>query len=78
MSEIVVVGAGIAGLGVALALGRQGRHVIVCERDAAPVPASTDEMWFAWHRPGVAQAPNGHGFLPRLTLELREHAPDIL
>lgn len=78
MGEIVIVGAGIGGLGSALALGRQGRRVIVCERDAAPVPASTEEMWFAWPRPGVAQAPNGHDFLPRLTLELRDRAPDVL
>lgn len=78
MSDIVIVGAGIGGLAAALAVGRQGRRVIVCERDAAPVPASTEEMWSAWPRPGTAHAPLGHGFLPGFRALLRERAPDVL
>ncbi len=78
MRDIVIVGAGIGGLAAALALGRQGRRVIVCERDAAPVPASTEEMWCAWPRPGTAHAPLGHGFLPGFRALLRERAPDVL
>ena len=78
MAEIVIVGAGIAGLGAALALGRQGRHVIVCEHDGAPVPASAEEMWSAWPRPGTPQAPIGHGFMPGFRILLHERAPDVL
>jgi hypothetical protein len=78
MAEIVIVGAGIAGLGAALALGRQGRHVIVCEHDGAPVPASPEEMWSAWPRPGTPHAPIGHGFLPGFRVLLQERAPDVL
>ena len=36
MARIVVVGAGVAGLGAALALGRAGHEVTVVERDATP------------------------------------------
>ena len=39
MARIVVVGAGVAGLGAALALGRAGHEVTVVERDATPLPA---------------------------------------
>src|ERR1700674_612275 len=78
MGDIVIVGAGIGGLGAALLLGRQGRHVIVCERDAAPVPASTEAMWSAWPRPGTPQAPLGHGFGGSFRMLLRERFPDIL
>jgi 2-polyprenyl-6-methoxyphenol hydroxylase-like FAD-dependent oxidoreductase len=78
MSEIVIVGAGIAGLGAALALGRRGRHVTLCERDAAPVPAQPEQMWTTWSRPGVAQARLGHVFVPRFATLLRDRAPDVL
>jgi 2-polyprenyl-6-methoxyphenol hydroxylase-like FAD-dependent oxidoreductase len=78
MAEIVIVGAGMGGLGAALILGRQGRRVIVCERDPAPVPGSADEMWSAWPRPGTPQARLGHGFYPGFCQLLQERAPDVL
>src|SRR3954452_23063620 len=78
MSEIVIVGAGIAGLGAALLLGRHGRRVIICERDAAPVPDSTEAMWSSWPRPGTPQAPLGHGFNGSFRKLLLERAPDIM
>src|SRR5438874_1414919 len=78
MAEIVIVGAGIGGLGAALTLGRQGRRATVLERDEAPVPASTEEMWSAWPRPGTPQAALGHGFGGSFRVLLRERFPDIL
>jgi 2-polyprenyl-6-methoxyphenol hydroxylase-like FAD-dependent oxidoreductase len=78
MDKVIIVGAGIAGLGTALALGRQGQRVILCERDAAPVPATPEEMWSAWPRPGVAQTYLGHSFIPRTYVLLRDHFPDVL
>jgi 2-polyprenyl-6-methoxyphenol hydroxylase-like FAD-dependent oxidoreductase len=78
MGDVIIVGAGIAGLGTALALGRQGQRVILCERDAAPVPATPEEMWSAWPRLGVAQTYLGHAFVPLTYVLLRDHAPDVL
>jgi 2-polyprenyl-6-methoxyphenol hydroxylase-like FAD-dependent oxidoreductase len=78
LADIVIVGAGIGGLGAALILGRQGRRVVVCERDPALVPGSSEEMWSAWPRPGTPQARLGHGFYPGFRLLLQEHAPDVL
>jgi 2-polyprenyl-6-methoxyphenol hydroxylase-like FAD-dependent oxidoreductase len=78
VTEIVIVGAGIGGLGAALLLGRQSRQVIVCERDAALVPRSADEMWSDWCRPGTPQAPLGHGFSGGFRRLLQERAPDVL
>jgi 2-polyprenyl-6-methoxyphenol hydroxylase-like FAD-dependent oxidoreductase len=78
MSEVVIVGAGIGGLATALLLGREGRDVVVCERDAAPVPTAPEEMWSGWHRPGIPQAPLGHTFLPGFRALLARRAPDVL
>ena len=64
MAEIVIVGAGIGGLSAALLLGRDGHHVIVCERDPAPVPDGNDAVWSDWPRPGTPQSRLGHAFLP--------------
>ncbi len=78
MAEVVIVGAGIGGLATALLVGRQGRDVVVCERDPEPVPPSTEEMWSGWRRPGIPQAPLGHTFLPGFRVLLAERAPDVL
>jgi 2-polyprenyl-6-methoxyphenol hydroxylase-like FAD-dependent oxidoreductase len=78
VAEVVIVGAGIGGLATALLLGRQGRRVVVCERDAAPVPGTADEMWSRWQRPGLPQAALGHTFLPGFRALLAERAPDVL
>jgi 2-polyprenyl-6-methoxyphenol hydroxylase-like FAD-dependent oxidoreductase len=78
VTEIVVVGAGIGGLGVALLLGRQGRQVVVCERDAAPVPESAEAMWSDWPRSGTPHAPLGHSYNGGFRLLLQQRAPDVL
>ena len=78
MAEVVIVGAGIGGLATALLLGREGRSVVVCERDPAPVPPSTEEMWSDWRRPGIPQARLGHCFLSGFRMLLGQRAPDVL
>ena len=78
MAEIVIVGAGIGGLSAALLLGREGHHVIVCERDPAPVPDGNDAVWSDWPRPGIPQSRLGHAFLPGFRSLLAEHLPDVL
>jgi 2-polyprenyl-6-methoxyphenol hydroxylase-like FAD-dependent oxidoreductase len=78
MAEVVIVGAGIAGLAAALALGRRGQRVVVCERDPAPAPAEPEAMWADWPRPGTPHARLGHNVGPGLRAALQERAPDIL
>lgn len=77
MARVVVVGAGVAGLGAALALGRDGHDVTVLERDATPLPASPAEA-FAWDRRGAPQVRHSHAFLARLRNLLRDRFPDVL
>jgi 2-polyprenyl-6-methoxyphenol hydroxylase-like FAD-dependent oxidoreductase len=74
---VVVVGAGIGGLGVALALSRLGRRVTLLERDDGPLPASV-EAAFGWDRRGAPQVRHSHGFAARLHRELRRAFPDVL
>ena len=56
MSEIVVVGGGIAGLSSAMLLARDGHHVTVLERDPAP-PPEPSEAWAEWERRGRQPVP---------------------
>src|SRR5262245_37924035 len=63
MSErIAVIGAGIAGLGATMALAREGREVILIERDAPP-PAHVETAFETWDRKGATQLRHSHVFL---------------
>ncbi len=78
MADVVVVGAGIAGLGSALALSQEGHRVTVVERDATSVPDSPDAAFEQWHRRGAPQVRHSHAFLARLRNLLRDRAPEVL
>jgi len=75
--HVVVIGAGVGGLGAALALSRAGHRVTVLERDATPAPATADEA-FEWDRRGAPQVRHSHALLARLRNLLRDHYPDVL
>jgi len=75
--HIVVIGAGVGGLGTALAMARAGHRVTVLERDATPMPHDPDEA-FAWDRRGAPQVRHSHALLARLHNLLRDHYPDVL
>ena len=75
MSEIVVIGGGIAGLSSAMLLARDGHHVTLLERDPAPPPEPT-EAWAEWERRGVNQFRLPHYFLARFREVAEPELPD--
>ncbi len=77
MARIIVVGAGIAGLGVALFAGRSGHDVVLVERDDTPLPEDPAGA-FDWKRTGAPQVRHSHAFLARLRNLLRDDHPDVL
>jgi len=77
MGRIVVVGAGIAGLGCAMLLAGDGHEVIVLERDPARPPSDPAEAWERWQRPGLNQFRRGHGFLPGFRAVIDAELPGI-
>ncbi len=76
--HVAIAGAGIAGLGAALALARSGQRVTLLERDATPLPATPVEAFARWDRRGAPQVKHSHAFLARLRNLLRDRAPDVL
>lgn len=76
--EILVVGAGIAGLCTALRLGGGARRVTVLERDAPPPAGGPDVAFDAWQRRGVGQLRQSHAFLARLRNIIRDEHPELL
>jgi 2-polyprenyl-6-methoxyphenol hydroxylase-like FAD-dependent oxidoreductase len=75
--SILIIGAGICGLGTALLLARDGHDVTVLERDADPLPDSPHDAWDYWTRKGVAQFRQPHNFMPGLRLLLELELPDV-
>ena len=72
-----MVGGGVGGLALALALGRDGHEVTVVERDPLPATADAEETFLA-ERKGAPQVHQTHGFLARLQVTLRDRFPDVL
>ena len=73
----VVVGAGIGGLGAALALSRAGHAVTIIERDDTPMPSDVEGA-FDWDRRGVPQTCHPHAFLGLARKILRDGYPDVI
>ena len=75
--QTIVIGAGVGGLGAALALSADGHHVTIIERDSTPLPADPNGA-FAWDRRGAPQVRHSHAFLARLRNLLRDRHPEVL
>jgi len=76
--DVVVIGAGIGGLGAALGLARSGHRVTVIDRDPPPGTDDPEVAFTSWDRPGVTQARQPHAFWARSRNLLRAHAPEVL
>jgi flavin-dependent dehydrogenase len=76
--RIVVLGAGMAGLCVALALAPTGRSVIVMDRDPPPPEGGAEAAFEHWTRRGVGHLRQSHAFLARLRKLLEAEHPELL
>jgi 2-polyprenyl-6-methoxyphenol hydroxylase-like FAD-dependent oxidoreductase len=77
MARIVIVGAGVVGLGAGILLGRDGHEVTVLERDAQAPPTGAAEIWDTWQRKGVNQFRLPHYFLARYRSLLDSELPEV-
>src|ERR1700761_5183606 len=78
MEKILVAGAGIAGLGAALALSGGAREIVLLDRDPPPPDTSPEEAFLHWERRGATQLRHSHAFLGRLTSLIRDRYPDLM
>lgn len=76
--RVLVIGAGMAGLFTALALGGEGRQVDILERDPPTPTGGADEAFYDWNRRGVGHLRHSHAFLARLRSLVRDHHPALL
>jgi len=75
--EVLVAGAGIAGLGVALALG-DSRRVTLIDRDPPPPQGDAEDAFLHWERRGATQLRHSHVFLGRLTRLIELRYPELM
>ena len=78
VARVVVVGAGLTGLGAALFLARRGHQVDVLEQDEAASPRDSESAFSAWARRGVPHARQSHVFRGLSAKVLSQEAPDLL
>ena len=74
--RVAVVGAGIAGLGAAMALAGREREITVIDRDP-PAPANLETAFDTWERKGVTQLRHSHVFLGCLVTLIRDKHPRL-
>lgn len=77
IAKVVIVGAGVVGLGAGLLLCGDGHEVAVLERDVGAPPAGAEEIWGTWQRRGVSQFRLPHFFLARYRGLLDAELPEV-
>jgi 2-polyprenyl-6-methoxyphenol hydroxylase-like FAD-dependent oxidoreductase len=75
--DVVVLGAGLAGLSASLAFARSGRRVLLLERDGPGVADDADRLFECWERPGISHFRQPHNFLALARQILLTRAPDV-
>lgn len=75
--HVVVCGAGIVGLALAMMLAGDGRRVTVLESDPSPAPDGASAAWSGWSRRGVAQFHQPHCVFPRFRHICDEGLPGV-
>jgi 2-polyprenyl-6-methoxyphenol hydroxylase-like FAD-dependent oxidoreductase len=76
MSNVIIIGGSVVGLGTALALADQGHQVRIIERSADQPPSTVEEA-AAWHRPTVPQFLQSHAFASLGCNLLLDRARDV-
>jgi len=76
VADIVILGAGVVGLGTALLLAEDGHQVTVLERDPQAPPSPLD-AWDNWCRRGVNQFRLPHFFMARYRTILETELPQV-
>jgi 2-polyprenyl-6-methoxyphenol hydroxylase-like FAD-dependent oxidoreductase len=76
MAQIVIIGAGVVGLGTAMLLAGDGHQVTVLERDPISPPEPV-EAWERWQRPGLNQFRLPHFFLAGFRSVVDAELPEV-
>jgi 2-polyprenyl-6-methoxyphenol hydroxylase-like FAD-dependent oxidoreductase len=76
--RVAIIGGGIAGLAVALALKKSDREITIIERDPEPPAIAPESAFDDWSRPGVPQFRHAHIVLARAQTLMRDHHPELL
>ena len=76
MARIVIIGAGVVGLGTAMLLAGDGHQVTVLERDPFSPPEPV-EAWERWQRPGLDQFRLPHFFLAGFRSVVDAELPEV-
>jgi len=75
--RIAIIGAGIGGLALSLALKKTDREVVIVERDPEPPDIPAEGAFEHWQRPGVPQFRHAHILLARVQTILRDRHPEV-